>query len=284
MTTRPRLVLVTGATGAQGGATARHLIEQGVAVRALTRDPAKPAAAALAAAGAQVVAGDLDRPETLPAALGGVDAVFSVQNVVEAGDDGEARQGKALVDAARDAGVGHFVQSSAGGADRHPDLPGYVGKAQVEAHLLASGLRHTVLRPTWFMSDWSWPFFGPDIAAGRLALPLSPDTRLQQIDPRDIGAFAALALLDPQTWSGRAVELAGDDLTVTEIAAALGAAQSRPVAYDQVPWQTWQENMGEFFHGLFRHYQHHPYQADVLGLRREWPALATFDGYLARAA
>jgi uncharacterized protein YbjT (DUF2867 family) len=107
-------ILVVGATGQQGGAVARHLLANRRNVRALTRNPSSEAAERLRREGAEVVTGDLDQPDTLAAALLGVQGVFSVQNFYEpgVGHDGEIRQGRALVDAAKAAGVPHFVQST----------------------------------------------------------------------------------------------------------------------------------------------------------------------------
>lgn len=282
MTAAPsRSVLVIGATGTQGGAVARRLLARDVHVRALTRDPAGSAARSLARAGAEVVRGDLDDPAALDAAVTGVDGVFSIQDVVTAGDDGEHRQGAAVVDAAVRAGVAHLVQASAGGVDRAPDLPGFVGKGRVEQHLTAAGVPWTVLAPTWFMSNWDWPVFRPAVLAGRLALPLDPTTRLQQIAPTDIGTAAADAFAHPDRWVGRRVELAGDELTAEGTARALGAALGRPVVYEQVPWEAWLSQNGPFLHGLFRWYQDHGYRADIPALRRELPGLATFADHLA---
>src|ERR1035441_10478488 len=104
-----KTILVTGATGQQGGAVTQQLLKQpSFAVRALTRDPAKPAARALAQSGAEVIRGDLTDAASMRRALEGAYGVFSVQNFMETGFDGEIRQGKALADAAKAAGVQHF--------------------------------------------------------------------------------------------------------------------------------------------------------------------------------
>ena len=132
-----KIILVTGATGQQGGAVARHLLKQpGFAVRALTRDSAKPAARALAQAGAEVVRGDLDDPASVRRALEGAWGVFSVQNFMETGYEGEIRQGKALADAAKAAGVQHFVYTSVVSADRKTGLPHFESKWQIEQHIV----------------------------------------------------------------------------------------------------------------------------------------------------
>ncbi len=108
--------LVLGATGQQGGAVARALLRRGQTVRALTRKTDSSAARTLAGLGATVVAGDLDRPETLPPAFAGVRGVFSVQDFYSPGVGlaGELRQGRSVIAAARNAGVRHIVQSTMG--------------------------------------------------------------------------------------------------------------------------------------------------------------------------
>jgi uncharacterized protein YbjT (DUF2867 family) len=111
-TTERRTILVTGATGAQGGSVVRHLLERGsYAVRALTRNPDSEGARALAKQGVEVVAGDLDHADSLRAALDGCYGAFGVTNFWEH-FDGEAQQGRNLVDAVADAGIRHFVFST----------------------------------------------------------------------------------------------------------------------------------------------------------------------------
>ena len=108
------VILVTGATGQQGGATARALLADGYRVAAMTRSPDSDAARALAELGAEVVRADLDDDESLRAALGGKWGVFAVQNSWDAGVEGEIRQGKRIAELAKEAGVEHFVYTSVG--------------------------------------------------------------------------------------------------------------------------------------------------------------------------
>src|SRR5689334_8844849 len=129
MSTHSASVLVTGATGRQGGATARALLAAGVPVRALVRDPATDRAAAVAALGAELVEGDLRDPASLVAAARGARAVFSVQMPELRGDtwdfESELAQGVNLIGAALAAGVPQFVHTSVSGAGRHEEAPGW---------------------------------------------------------------------------------------------------------------------------------------------------------------
>ena len=197
-------IFVAGATGQQGGAVARHLLKHpGFTVRALTRDTTKAPARALAQAGAELVQGDLDDPSSFERALDGAYGVFSVQNALEAGYDREVQQGKKLADAAKAAGVQHFVYSSVVSADRDTGIPHFESKWEIEQHIRQIELPFTVLRPAFFMQNWH-NYMREPILHGTLPLPLSPQTPLQQISVEDIGAFAALAFEAP-------VEVAGQD-------------------------------------------------------------------------
>src|SRR2546425_3585973 len=123
------VVLVTGATGQQGGAVARQLLSRGHKVRALTRKPQGEAAKALAGLGAEVVPGDLDDVGSVEKALRGPWGVFSVQNTWEAGVAGEERQGKRLAEVARKAGGRHFVYTPVGSPHRRTGHPPFENTA-----------------------------------------------------------------------------------------------------------------------------------------------------------
>jgi uncharacterized protein YbjT (DUF2867 family) len=127
-----RLILVCGATGKQGGVVARSLLDRGFQVRALTRDPQKPATQALREQGAEVVQGDMEARSSLDQVLvEGVYGVFSVQNFWETGYDREVQQGKTVADAAKAAGVEHIVYSSVGSAHRQTGIPHFESKAEL---------------------------------------------------------------------------------------------------------------------------------------------------------
>ncbi len=273
-----RLVLVIGATGQQGGAVARRLLQRGFAVRAFTRDAEKPAAKELANLGAEVVDGDLEDRPSLDRALGGVNGVFSVQNFWEAGYEREVRQGKGLADAAKAAGVAHFVYSSVGSAHRETSIPHFESKWEVEEHVREIGLPYTVLRPVFFMQNWG--MMGDMVLGGTLAQPLDPDKPFQQVAVEDIGAFAALAFENPDTWIGREVDLAGDERTMPEIAEAFSQVTGREVNYYQVPWDQFEEQMGEELAVMYRWFNDYGCEVDIAALRSEYPELTTFEQFL----
>ncbi|MBV9388128.1 MAG: NmrA/HSCARG family protein [Chroococcidiopsidaceae cyanobacterium CP_BM_ER_R8_30] len=275
-----RLILVTGATGKQGGAVAHHLLQQGWQVRALTRDPQKPKAQALVKKGAEVIAGDLDDPASVEQALKGVYGVFSVQNFFETGYDGEVQQGMSLADAAKASQVQHFVYSSVGSAYANTGIPHFESKWKVEEHIRAVGLLYTILRPVALMENWEAQ--RDEIIGGTLKWPLDPDRSLQQVAIDDIGAFAALAYSSPERWIGREVDLAGDEATLPQLAQTFSNVIGRQVSYVQISWEQFQQATDEEITTMTKWFNDVGYQADIPTLRKEYSQLTTFEQYLRR--
>lgn len=269
---RPLAILVTGATGKQGGSVARILLGRGHRVRALTRDARSPAARELARLGAHLVEGDFDAPATLARAADDVDALFAVGAPREADPDAEARQGIALVNAARAAGVPHLLYTSIASANRMTGIPHFDSKWRIERHLAAAGVPHTVIAPVFLMEN----FVGrrvPELHARQLSLPLPATRRLQQISVLDVGLFAAHVLEQRGRFLGRRVELAADELTGNDVAQILGSAIGRSVAYRELPLErvravsrgraamyAWLDRVG--------------FEVNVAALRRDFPALS----------
>jgi uncharacterized protein YbjT (DUF2867 family) len=273
-----RLILVCGATGSQGGAVARSLLDRGFQVRALTRNPQKPEAQAVADQGAEVVQGDMEDRSAMDRVLEGVYGVFSVQNFWEAGYDREVQQGKTVADAAKAAGVEHFVYSSVGSAHRQTGIPHFESKWEVEEHVREIGLPYTVLRPVFFMQNWEG--MREYVLSGTLAQPLDPDKPFQQVAVEDVGAFAAIAFEHPEEWIGREVDLAGDEQTMPKIAETFGRVIGKQISYYQVPWDQFEEQMGEEYAVMYRWFNDVGYEADIAALRQQYPELITFERYL----
>ena len=151
MVSHAGVVAVTGATGRQGGAVARHLLSEDWPVRVVTRRPDRPAARALAALGAEVIRADLMNTSDLMHAFRDAYGVYSVQNFMPGGTDVEIRQGKNVADAAQASGVRHIVYGSAGTGATDTGIGSWDSKLTVEAYIRALGVPLTVLRPMAFM-------------------------------------------------------------------------------------------------------------------------------------
>lgn len=238
MTRTNRTIVVTGATGQQGGATARALLREGFRVRALVRDPGSPKAEALAREGIELARGDLGERASLDDALRGAYGVFSMQ--VSSGqpeygvtDADEERFGKNVVDAARAVGVQHLVYSSVAGLVSDSGVGHFESKWRIEQYVRASGVPATIVRPAAFMELLGQPHFG--IAQGTLTFFLDGDQTMQWIAVEDIGAVVARVFADPNRHLGTTFELAGDELTGPQLAEKIGRALNRPLSYARFP-------------------------------------------------
>ncbi|MFF4508834.1 NmrA/HSCARG family protein [Streptomyces sp. NPDC001401] len=270
-----RVIVITGATGRQGGATARALLSRGWTVQALVRDPDKPEALALKEAGAILVRGDLDDAASLDGALRGAYGVFSVQTFTGPdGFAGEVRQGKAVSEAAARAGVAHFVYSSVDGADRPGQVQHFASKGEVERHVAALGLPATILRPTFFITNFE--HLGPKWEDGELVftLALDPQAKLQMITPGDIGAIAADAFDAPADYLGRTIEIAADELTGPQMAEVFAGVSGRAVRFVAQPIEQVRA-LSEEMAAMFDWFNTVGFRADLPALRTRHPHLTT---------
>ena len=270
-----RIILVTGATGRQGGAVYRHLQKKGFSLRALVRDPSSDQARQLKGHGEKVLQGSLDDPESLMRAMDGVYGVFSVQPH----SANEIQQGVAVIEAAKRQGVTHFVYSSVGAADEETGIPHFESKIKVEERLLSSGLKYTIVRPVFFMENWHRGF-GASIRNGQLQQPLSPATNLQMVAVDDIGAFAALAFEHPGKWKNKTFSLAGDELSMQQIADAFSRLTGQDVKYVQVSWDQFEKNMGRELTVMYHWFEERGFHFDIEQTRREYPLTHSFDRWL----
>ncbi|RDI49034.1 NmrA/HSCARG family protein [Nocardia mexicana] len=286
MSDKNDLILVTGATGKQGGATARRLLDAGHRIRALVRDTESAAAQSLAKAGAELAVGDFDAPDSVAAAVVGVRAVFAVPPAPFSArgwdDDLEAERGARLVELSRRTGVDHFVFTGIGSfrGDVERLSP---GKKRIEDAVVASGMRYTLLRPVRFMENYlarTGLLDGIENGVNRHAFP--PDRPVQVIAVDDVGAFGALALTDPDRFDGRALELAGDEVTPLDAVAAISRATGHEVRYRQISdaeATTLPEPIATTVRKLMK--TGSGWQADIPALREIHPGLRTFDAWLA---
>ena len=277
-TNAEQIILVIGATGNQGGAVARHLLQRGkFLVRALVRDENKPASLALQQAGAELVKGDLGDRASLDRAFAGVYGVFSVQDFKD-GLDTEIRQGKAVADAGKGVDIQHFVYSSVGSAQRNTGIPHFDSKFQVEEYIRAIELPYTIMRPVFFFYNYNG--MRRVVENGTLSQPLSPETKLQQLSEDDYGAMVAQVFERPADFMHREIEVASVEMTMPEIAAAFSHVLGRPVNYQQIPFAAFEQQAGEEVTIMYRWFENVGYIADFAQLKRDFPALNNFESYL----
>ncbi len=195
------MILVVGATGKLGGRITRELLSRKLPVRALCRDGSGHGA--LQRMGAEIALGDLKDPESLARACAGADTVITTANTARrSGDDTVDRVDlagtRSLIDAAAQAGVGHFVYTSVLGASPSHKVPFFAAKGASEAHLRASGVPWTILAPNAFMDWWPAVVVGAPALAGR-PIVLVGDARRRHtfIAEHDVAAFGVAAVVNP---------------------------------------------------------------------------------------
>jgi uncharacterized protein YbjT (DUF2867 family) len=270
-----RIILVTGVTGRQGGAVHRHLQKKGFRLRALVRDPNSNQARRLVGNGQEVFQGSLDDPDGVIRAMDGVYGVFSVQPHTAR----EIEQGVVVIEAAKRRDVSHFVYSSVGSADEETGIPHFESKIKVEEHLRSSGLQYTIVRPVFFMENWLGRF-GESIRNGQLQQPLGPTTNLQMVAVDDIGAFAALAFEYPAKWKNRTFSLAGDELSMQQIADAFSRATAQDMKYVQVSWAQFEKTMGRELTVMYHWFEEKGFHFNIEEVRREYPLTHNFNRWL----
>lgn len=290
-------ILITGATGKQGGATIDALLSAAgssdITIFALTRNIESPSAVKLTQKSDKIklLQGDLnDCPAIFEAAPQPIKSVFCVTmpNIgFGSGGANEEELGKALIDSAIKHGVKHFVFTS---VDRHgrdsdndpTNVPHFISKANIEKHLKENAgtkMTWTILRPVAFMENFV-PGMAGKIFPTAWHASLSPTTKLQLVATADIGYFAAQALLKPKEYSGRAISIAGDELTFGEaneiFESRLGKDIPRTFNFVATTLLWAIKDVGL----MFAWFEQRGYAADINALKKEHPGLQSLGEWL----
>lgn len=235
-----KLVLVTGATGIQGGAVANEALKQGFKVRILVRNKAK--AQELIKKGAVAVIGDFDDPDSLDNAMQNVDAVFSVpiSGVDTVENDRERKQSSALIHSAVKNGVQQFVHTSVAATSRYKEFPkwgtGYwfekywTDKWDIEEAVRSAGFTEwTILKPAAMMENFTEKVKAmyPKFIQREIRTATFPDTHIDHIAMTDVAKFAVAAFADPEKFNHHSIELAAESLSYSEIAATISAVTGK---------------------------------------------------------
>lgn len=214
-------------------------------------------------------------------ALKGVYGVFSVQAFMEQDTAGEIRQGKTLADTVKAAGIEHFVYSSVAGAERNTGIPHFESKWEIEQHIRTLKLPATIFRPVFFMYNFNSPLFDlrQSILEGTLSLAIRPDKSLQMLAAEDLGAFVTMAFEKPNDFVGKAIELAGDEMTMPHAAEVFSRVLGRPVRFVEMPIEQ-VRSFSEDLALMFQWFNEKGFQADIRALRFLHPQLMTLETWL----
>ncbi|HJT48860.1 MAG TPA: NmrA/HSCARG family protein [Nitrososphaeraceae archaeon] len=274
MVSNQRNILVTGATGQQGGSLARLLLQKKHKVYALTRNAPSSAAQDLRNIGANVVKGDLDDPESVVHTAKDIESIFLMGTPFEDGTDGEIRRGKLMADIAKENSVEHLVYSSVANADKNTGIPHFESKYKVEQHIKNLGIPYTIIGPTFFMEN----LLGQGLEQGQLALPLSQSSILQQSALENIAEFSALVLERRKPFLGKRIDIASDEVTGEQAAKILSHELGQRVKYVHVPLeQVYQAN--EDMARMYEWYEKVGTGINISALHQEYPEVnwLTFD-------
>ena len=285
-----KMILVTGATGAQGGGVARHLLNSGkFTVRCLTRNPSSEKSIALQKAGAEVVKGDLGELESLKTAMKGCHGVYGVTDFWEHFDK-EYEQGKNLVDAVAASNIKHFVFSTLPNAKKISDgkieVPHFDIKAKLEEYSRGLGLHVTFVHPAFYFENFLSYFPPRKQEDGTFAFGFPQgDTLLAGIAIEDLGGVVTAIYDKPDNFKDKTVGVVGDDLPPKKYAEIMTRVLNKTVVYNYVPREVFAKfdfpgaddlaNMFEFNRLYIPNRK-----VDLEESRKLYPEMQTFESWL----
>lgn len=262
-------VLVTGATGNQGGAVTQALLARGHKVRAFTRNPDSPSAKKLSNQGVDVIQGNFDDSGKLINVLQNVDAFYLMGTPFEAGVDGESKQGIALANAAKAANVGHLVYGSVASAEQNTNIPHFDSKYKVEEHIKTLDIPYTISAPVYFMDNAVAPWAIDALKTGKIPAAMPGDRILQQISVKNIGDFVASLITRRSSVFGKRFNIAGDELTGEQSAAILSQAIGKPVQFESFPVSALKQQDADMG-AMFEWFDTTGYDVDIKALHSEF--------------
>jgi uncharacterized protein YbjT (DUF2867 family) len=265
-----KTVLVLGSTGNQGGAVAKELLKKGFNVMAITRKPDSEKAKALEALGARMVRADLGNVAGASRVLERVWGVFSVLTMAETGVLWEQEQGIKFAEAAKNAGVEHFVYSSVASADKKTGIPHFESKWQIEEKIRSLDFPfYTIIRPVSFMENMLNPRSMAGIEKGVLMMGLRPDAKQQMIAVEDIGRYGALPFEEPEKTNRAAIDIAGDEKTAAEYANILSKITGKQIKAMPTPIDDMRKTMPDFAK-MIEWIDKVGYSVDINGLTKKY--------------
>lgn len=277
-----KTVVVCGATGRQGGAVARRLVERGWRVRALTRRPDSKKARLLADGRAEVVSANMTDRRSLEAAFEGAHGVYSVQNPMTSGLEGEVVEGRTVADAAKSAGVQHLVYGSAGFGEP-TGVGSWDSKVRVEEYIAQLGLPVTALRPMAFMELMTDKGFYPQFSTWHVMPKLAgPDAKIGWLAVDDLAVIAEKAFAEPQRFVGRALSLVADVQSIAECRAIWKDVRGRKPRSLPMPVWLFERIVGDDLTTMWRWVRRAPLTFDTSVARAIHPEALTVRAWLRR--
>jgi len=277
----PKTFFVTGATGNQGGATARNLVEKGFKVKALVRNPSSPNAQKLIHPNIEIVKGNLDDPSSYKINLKNIDGVFALFTFND-GTKKEITRGISLIDAAKEMNVPFILYSSVIGADAGSGIPHWESKYNIEQYLANSGIPYTIVRPASLFQNFFIPDVQKRIKKGNLVTPVRKDKIQQFIGTEDIGRICAQILMNNEKFNGHTITIAADEMDMQSAAKLFNDVLGKPVKYSQLPGLFTRIFMGADLHTMFRYINNNDvcFVKDMPEKKKEYPFLSSLQDWI----
>ena len=244
-------IFVTGITGNQGRAVARHLLNNGHDVVGLTRDANSEKAQQLKHQGVTLVEGNLNDASPFESEMKNSDAIFFVQSLQ--GKNSEIQQGKQFIDTMASLGVNHLVYASVLGADLNTGIPHFDSKYEIEQRIKSSNINYTILRPASFYENYLIPQVAQGIKKGKFVSPLNKTCKQQMIGVDDIGKIAAQVISNPEAYSGKTLSIATDEYQIGDLPALFSELMNTPVTYKKLPGIIVRLAMGKDLFKMFKY-------------------------------
>lgn len=263
-------VLVTGATGRQGGVLARTLLKQGHRVRAFTRNEDSDQVMELKQLGAEIFKGDFEDRHSIERGMKDVTAVFAMGTSFEKGLEAEVLHGKNIAEAAKEVGVKHYIYSSSAAANRSTGVPLLEAKVKIEHCVRSLGLPFTIIGSVFFMENLFGESELGELSRGRVSLPVPSFCKLQQVSLEDFANFVVLALEHRDQFIGRRLDIASDELNGVKAVQILEKALGRRLVYIE-PNSERESNDRSDLTGLYQWLAQGGTSVNIELLRRQFP-------------
>jgi uncharacterized protein YbjT (DUF2867 family) len=276
-----KTIFVTGVTGNQGSSVAKNLLEKGYTVIGLTRDPDSEKSQALKNAGAELIKGDLNSPETYKDRLRDVQGVFSMQTYAH-GIDKELVQGIQLANHAKESGVKHFLYTSISGCDLQTGIPHWEIKHQIENHIKAIGLPYTIIRPVSFYQNFLFPQVSSRINKGKLVTPTVANRTMQFISTDDIGPISVKIFEQPENYLGKTITIGAEQMDMKQVADVFSTVLGRKITYQKLPGFITRLAMGKNLHKMFNWCNKNDciFIKDLDAIKSEFPGMTRMDHWI----
>ncbi|MHA2270066.1 MAG: NmrA/HSCARG family protein [Promethearchaeota archaeon] len=265
-------VLVVGATGHQGGAVARKLLERGHHVLALTRNENSHKAKILLKLGAEIVKGDVGDVLSLQEVMKGVDAVFAMTTPFEKGVNFETKSGFLLEFAAITTSVKHFVFSSVASSHRNTRIPHFESKFKIEEHIKTKNESYTIIKPVYFMDNFLEKWMMSGLRKGKISVAMSSDRKLQMVSLEDLASFIVHVIENRDKFLRKTIEIASDEITGAEVAEVLSKVTGIPIEYQELSYKDI-EPIGEDFVKTYKWFNDVGYDIEIENLHKKYPEI-----------